>query len=291
MKTIGVQFKLGLRGRKDSPLGEVSIWKKGAVMKHYSAVANRAKYVQYAWNSFVILTGCCLLTSCASTPSYETDMANAKKAIRNNPYGPLDLFMFWRVDGPNWSEAAIWYDKAARDATNTNDSREAAALADGARRAANQTTYVAADTSGDPFKAQNDIYAANMAAIRARQNNQLSGSLYTPPPNAAIQNSGGTGAMYDNALDQCVKLGDDRQSVYFDNGCNASLTIMEYQTGHGGVGSLDCAAGTRCTFMAFAIGYSARQNFSYAVCPKGDYIESSPGIQWAGAGSFRCRRP
>jgi hypothetical protein len=107
----------------------------------------------------------------------------------------------------------------------------------------------------------------------------------------AAQNAGASGAVYDKGLDQCVKIGGDGQSVYFENGCNASLTIAFNQAAGAGLGMTDCGPASRCTFGVFGVGYSGRNNTLIAVCPKGDYVESAPGVQWAGSGPFRCRRP
>jgi hypothetical protein len=126
----------------------------------------------------------------------------------------------------------------------------------------------------------------------ANRSQNRSVQTYIPPaPAYSAQNSPGSGAVYDRALDQCVKIGDDGQSVYFENGCNATLTIAFYQAAGAGLGMQDCGPVSRCTFGIFGVGYSGRNNTVTAVCPKGDYIESVPGVGWTGAGPFRCRRP
>lgn len=132
----------------------------------------------------------------------------------------------------------------------------------------------------------------------ARNQNRVNASpspTYTPPPPPPPTYNTQTYAtntpVYDNSLDQCVTLGGDSQSVYFSNRCNASVTIMEFQRGQGVPETVDCGPGGRCTFGVFGVGYTSRENYIIAVCPQGDYIESSPGVQWSGSGPFRCRRP
>jgi hypothetical protein len=110
-------------------------------------------------------------------------------------------------------------------------------------------------------------------------------------PRVTSQTAGVPNAVYDKGLDQCVKIGGDGQSVYFENGCNASLMIAFNQPAGMGVGMQDCGPVSRCTFGIFGVGYNSRTNTVIAVCPKGDYVEASPGVQWAGSGPFRCRRP
>jgi hypothetical protein len=114
---------------------------------------------------------------------------------------------------------------------------------------------------------------------------------YAPPPTPTNtnQSSGGNGFTYDKGLNNCVKLGGDGKSVYFDNGCNASLTILVFQKGYAG-SELDCGPNTRCTFAGMGFGYTRQEDFSYAVCPKGDGVLSANGYQWQGTGAFTCRR-
>jgi hypothetical protein len=156
----------------------------------------------------------------------------------------------------------------------------------------------------DPGPASRDTFVPVLNGVAqgvnqvAAAKNQNRGSVatnqtYTPPALASYNSptSLGNAAVYDNALDRCVQLGGDGQSVYFQNNCNASLTIMEVQRGQGGPGSLNCGPGSRCTFGIFGVGYTTRETYTYAVCPQGDYIESAPGVQWSGSGPFRCRSP
>jgi hypothetical protein len=130
--------------------------------------------------------------------------------------------------------------------------------------------------------------------LAIRNQNRASGATtqtYTPPATStyANQNSGVNSFTYDKGLNNCVKLGGDGHDVYFDNGCNASLTILVFQKGYAG-SELDCGPNTRCTFAGMGFGYTKREDFAYAVCPKSDGIVSPNGYQWAGVGTFACRR-
>ncbi len=120
---------------------------------------------------------------------------------------------------------------------------------------------------------------AGKMASRASSNSQ-----------ATTASPGSKGPHYDKGLSKCVTLGGDSQSVYFDNGCNMSVYILEYQKGQVG-GGVRCGANSRCTFGIAGMGYTRREDFTYAVCPIDDYIETSPGNQWQGKGPFACRRP
>ncbi len=194
--------------------------------------------------------------------------------------------------------ARLWFERELAAAGSiSNGPRDMACFNDpnssqcaGNQMAGNQESYVP-PPQGNPFQASNDIYAANLAAIQARQNQQYSSrTVVQPQAYSANQGSGGTGFTYDKGLDQCVTLGGDSQSAYFDNGCNASLTIIEFQKGYGS-GELNCGPNSRCTFGIAGMGYTRREDFTYAVCPMGDYIEATPGNQWQGRGPFACRRP
>jgi hypothetical protein len=147
-------------------------------------------------------------------------------------------------------------------------------------------------SSGCDQSALVDDSNSGTVTVNIQNGGQRSPANTTPlSPRVTSQAAGAASPVYDKGLDQCVKIGDDGQSVYFENGCNASLTIAFYQPAGAGLGMTDCGPASRCTFGIAGIGFSGRNNTMIAVCPKGDYVEASPGVQWGGSGAFRCRRP
>lgn len=109
-------------------------------------------------------------------------------------------------------------------------------------------------------------------------------------PSRSSSDAGASTTALDASLDSCVKLMGDGKSTWFDNGCNTPVVIKEFQKGYSG-GDLYCNQGGRCSVGTAGKDYSLTADWLFAVCPKGDFVESADGNPWRGSGPYQCRKP
>lgn len=174
------------------------------------------------------------------------------------------------------------------DGVTTNDDPTSSAVASGAQSAASRPP------SGNPFQAGNDIYAANLAAIAARN-----GRYSQPPQNNAAtpsysnQNSGASaGLHFEPDLQRCVRVPDNPTGGKdFVNMCNTTVTISYYVGNTLGTASeagsvLDVGPGQ----TQHAVSYLPYRYIDFAVCRKGLGFYAADGQHaWITPNTpFRC---
>jgi hypothetical protein len=126
-----------------------------------------------------------------------------------------------------------------------------------------------------PPAERDSVVAANTARERASTTQNVRGAT-----------------AYEAGLNSCVHIrrsNDGAAETYIENACNRDAYVVVFQPGPG-VGGSYCNAGEHCAISIIGIGFTGRGMVS-AACPKGDYVESSSGVQWSGVGGFRCRKP